>query len=128
MIDLLDTQIYSLIGEEGFEKLVAAFYRQVPGDPVLGPMYPAKDFAGAQLRLREFLIQRFGGPDRYSRQRGHPALRRRHARFTINEEAKGRWLQLMERALQETDLAPAAVGPLRKFFHEAAAFLINTPG
>jgi len=34
-------EIYKQIGEEGFERLVAAFYRQVPADDVLGPMYPA---------------------------------------------------------------------------------------
>jgi hypothetical protein len=41
-------QVYSQIGEEGFARLIAAFYRQVPGDDVLGPMYPAEDLDGAR--------------------------------------------------------------------------------
>ena len=74
-MDLLDTQLYGLIGEDGFRRLVAAFYRRVPGDDILGPMYPESDMAGAEERLRGFLIQRFGGPDDYSQRRGHPRLR-----------------------------------------------------
>ena len=30
-----------MVGTEGFTRLVAAFYRQVPQDDLLGPMYPA---------------------------------------------------------------------------------------
>ena len=62
-MDLLDTHVYGLIGEEGFTRLVAGFYRRVPTDDILAPMYPKQDFAGAEERLRGFLIQRFGGPD-----------------------------------------------------------------
>ena len=46
-------EIYKQIGEEGFERLARAFYAQVPGDDVLGPMYPAHDLAGAEERLKE---------------------------------------------------------------------------
>ena len=35
-----ETEIYPIIGEEGFTRLVAAFYRQVPHDDILGAMYP----------------------------------------------------------------------------------------
>jgi truncated hemoglobin YjbI len=31
-----DQDIYTLVGEEGFTRLIAAFYRQVPGDDILG--------------------------------------------------------------------------------------------
>ena len=124
-MDLLDTKLYSLIGEEGFRKLVAAFYRRVPSDEILGPMYPAEDLAGAEERLRLFLIQRFGGPFTYSEQRGHPRLRMRHAPFPIDVAARNRWIELMEAAMAETNLPEAAVGHLRKFFHDTATFMMN---
>ena len=124
-MDLLDTQIYSIIGEDGFERLVAAFYRRVPQDPILGPLYPPQDLAGAKQRLREFLIQRFGGPQRYSDSRGHPRLRMRHAPFVIDQRARNRWVELMESALDEVKLDERAVPHLRKFFHEGATFMIN---
>ena len=47
-MDLLDTHIHSLIGEDGFTRLVAAFYSRIPADPILGPMYEKRDLAGAR--------------------------------------------------------------------------------
>lgn len=120
-----DQDIYPLIGEEGFERLVGAFYRQVPADDVLGPMYPRHDLKGAEERLRDFLIFRFGGPPRYLEQRGHPRLRMRHAPFPIAQAARDRWIELMNRALVEAALPPAAADLLRKFFDEVATFMIN---
>lgn len=125
MTDLLDTNVYSRIGEEGFQRLVAAFYRRVPADDVLATMYPREDLAGAEQRLREFLVQRFGGPDRYSQQRGHPRLRMRHLPFHINRAARDRWVSLMEAALAEVKLPPQAEAPLRRFFHDTATFMMN---
>ncbi len=124
-MDLLDTHVYSLVGDAGFERLVAAFYRRVPGDDILGPMYPKDDLAGAEQRLRDFLVQRFGGPDRYSQRRGHPRLRMRHHPFKIDRAARDRWVSLMEAALAETQLPPEAERMLRQFFHDSATFLIN---
>ena len=126
-MDLLDTQVYSVIGDDGFARLVAAFYRRVAADDILRPMYPEDDLAGAEQRLREFLIQRFGGPMIYSEKRGHPRLRMRHVPFAIDQRGRDRWIQLMEAALAEVRFPAEAVPPLRKFFHEAATFMINRP-
>ena len=101
-----DDEIYGAIGEDGFERLVAAFYRQVPADDILGPMYPADDLAGAAERLRDFLVGRFGGPPRYIERRGHPRLRMRHLPFAVGGAARDRWMRLMGRALDEAALPP----------------------
>lgn len=118
--------VYAAIGDEGFARLVRAFYAQVPEDDVLGPMYPADDLAGAEERLRDFLIGRFGGPPRYMEQRGHPRLRMRHARFKLDGPARDRWVALMDRALDISDLPADVVPLLRGFFHETATFLRNS--
>ena len=120
-----EQQVYSVIGQEGFHRLVAAFYRQIPADPVLGPMYPAQDLAGAEERLRDFLIFRFGGPVTYLETRGHPRLRMRHARFIVNEQARQHWMLLMDRALEESQLPGDAQTILREFFASTADFLKN---
>ena len=123
-----DSEVYAVIGEEGFERLVAAFYRQVPSDDILGPMYPQDDMAGAEERLRDFLIFRFGGPHRYIEQRGHPRLRMRHAPFAVNQAARDRWVTLMDRALAEARLPAEAEEPLRRFFESTATFMMNRAG
>ncbi len=121
-----DSEIFEAIGEQGFERLVAAFYRQVPGDDILGPMYPADDLDGAEQRLRDFLIGRFGGPPRYIEQRGHPRLRMRHAPFAINGDARNRWVELMSRALEEAQLPREVELALRPFFEGVATMMMNT--
>jgi hemoglobin len=120
-----DGDIYQSIGEQGFADLVAAFYRQVPADDILGPMYPPDDLRGAEARLRDFLVGRFGGPSRYIEQRGHPRLRMRHAPFPVTAAARDRWMQLMTRALDETALPPEIDATLRAFFADVATMMIN---
>jgi len=106
-------------------KLVAAFYRRVPTDDVLGPMYPPDDLANAEQRLRDFMIYRLGGPQRYIEQRGHPRLRARHMPFRINKAARDRWMKLMEEAMMETSLPVEAEQFLRTFLDGMSTFLIN---
>jgi hemoglobin len=124
--DLLEeNELYAAVGEEGFRRLVAGFYRRVPADEILGPMYPAHDLAGAEKRLADFLIYRFGGPETYIVQRGHPRLRMRHNPFTIDAAARDRWLQLMVEAAEESGFPPEALDTLFFFFAQMATFLIN---
>lgn len=120
-----ESAVYDAIGEAGFTRLVAAFYAQVPGDDILAPMYPQDDLAGAEERLRDFLVGRFGGPLRYVERRGHPRLRARHAPFHINRRARDRWMTLMTRALDEAAFAPDVDAVLRAFFENTATFMIN---
>ena len=123
--ELTDQQVYSTIGEVGFTALVAAFYRRVPTDDLLSHLYPPDDFDAAERRLREFLIQRFGGPARYSETRGHPRLRMRHAPFKVDRAARDRWMTLMDAALVETQLPADVTFLLRKYFDDTATFMIT---
>jgi hemoglobin len=120
-----ELNVYALVGEQGFARLTAAFYRRVPDDDILGPMYPAHDLAAAEQRLRDFLVGRLGGPPRYIEQRGHPRLRARHAPFRIDQAARDRWLALMSEAIEEAALPADAGQFLRVFLAEMATFMIN---
>jgi hemoglobin len=122
-----EQEVYTRIGSEGFQRLVAAFYRQIPSDDVLGPLYQHHDLDGAERRLRDFLIFRFGGPSTYLETRGHPRLRMRHAPFAIGTSARDRWVQLMSRALDESNLPQDAHSILKSFFASTATFLMNRP-
>jgi hemoglobin len=120
-----DTDIYTAIGEDGFRRLVAAFYRQIPEDDILGPIYPRDDLAGAEERLRGFLIFRFGGPETYIEQRGHPRLRMRHAPFPVDAAARNRWMELMNRALDEVQFPPEVHAILEGYFESTATAMMN---
>jgi hemoglobin len=118
-------EVYAAIGEDGFRRLVAGFYRRVASDEILGPMYRGRDLAGAEQRLRGFLIYRFGGPATYIEQRGHPRLRMRHAPFAVDQVARDRWIELMTAALHEVQFPPEPNAVLHSFFESTASFLIN---
>jgi hemoglobin len=120
-----ETAIYSTIGEDGFIRLVAAFYRQVPDDDILGKMYPPGELAAAEQRLCDFLIYRFGGPQRYIEERGHPRLRARHLPFHIDRAARDNWMRLMNNAFAEAALPTEVEQHLRTFFDQMSTFMIN---
>ena len=122
---LMPRSLHEMIGDDGFTRLIGAFYRQIPEDDILGPIYPADDLAGAEQRLRDFLIFRFGGSKHYIEQRGHPRLRQRHLPFPVDQRARDRWVSLMERALAETQLPAQAEQMLREFFSDTATFMMN---
>lgn len=125
IVSVEENEVYSAIGEERFKQLIANFYRQIPGDDILGPLYPQDDFPGAEERLREFLIFRFGGPSQYLEKRGHPRLRMRHAPFPVNQAARDRWMQLMEKALESVPVPEEAKQLLRAYFESTATAMMN---
>ncbi len=116
------------LGESGFARLVAAFYRRVREDDLIGPMYPPEDWEGAERRLADFLIFRFGGSERYLQERGHPRLRMRHVPFSIGEAERDRWLKLMGAAMDEMGLSGEARVNLEAFFDQVADFMRNREG
>ena len=119
--------IFATLGEEGFQQLTKAFYRRVREDELIGPMYPDKDWAGAEERLREFLLFRFGAVTKYLEKRGHPRLRARHMPFRIGIAERDRWVLLMGEAAEEVVADVGVRGALMEFFAQVADFLRNTP-
>ncbi len=117
--------IFQLLGADCLTAIVAGFYRRVPQDSILGPMYPAHDLAGAEQRLRSFLIYRFGGPPDYLRDRGHPRLRQRHAPFVVDQAARDRWMQLMMASIDEQQVSAEHRAYLERFLGDIATFLQN---
>ena len=120
-----DTPSPAEFGEPEITAMVAAFYRRVRTDDLIGPMYPDNDWEGAEKRLRDFLIFRFGGSDRYIQERGHPRLRMRHAPFSIGIAERDRWLELMDEAMVETKVPGSVTLNLKTFFGQVADFMRN---
>ncbi len=115
-------------GEETFRRLVHHFYAGVAEDPLLRPLYPEPDLAGAEERLRMFLVQYWGGPRTYQEQRGHPRLRMRHAPFAIGIAERDAWLRHMRAAVDSLDLPESAAVMLWDYLEMAAHSMVNQPG
>lgn len=108
-----------------FEALVQRFYRGVATDPVLRPLYPEADLAGAQRRLTLFLAQYWGGPRTYDEERGHPRLRMRHMPFAIGTAERDAWLRLMRDAIAWADPPPPVAARLTAYLEMAAEAMRN---
>ncbi len=117
--------VVSALGEEGFQRLVAAFYKEVREDEILAPMYPESDWEGAEKRLYDFLLFRFGLSDRYIKERGHPRLKMRHMPFAIGEKERDHWLERMSEAMDAIELDGEARELLTAFFAQVADFMRN---
>lgn len=118
-------RLYLEMGEEKIRRMVAIFYQRVRVDEVIGPMYPPDDWEGAEKRLVDFLCYRFGGPDTYIRERGHPRLRARHLPFRIGVKERDRWLDLMGMAMREAEVSVEHAPVLGAFFAQLADFMRN---
>jgi hemoglobin len=112
-------------GAPTFTRLVAHFYAGVRTDPVLAPLYPQDDWDGAEVRLRAFLEQSWGGPTTYSQQRGHPRLRMRHAPFAIGSAERDAWLTHMRAAVDSLELTAEQDATLWGYLEMAARSMQN---
>jgi hemoglobin len=113
-------------GEATFRAIVARFYAEVAVDDVLLTLYRREDLAGAEERLRLFLMQYWGGPSTYSDQRGHPRLRMRHVPFAIGPAAREAWLRAMRIAIDEADLSEPHRERLWSYLETTAHAMTNS--
>ena len=121
------SEIVATLGEAPLRRLVGGFYQRVRQDDLIGPMYPADDWEGAEKRLADFLVYRMGGAPTYLEQRGHPRLRARHFPFAIGTAERDRWLELMGQALQEAALPERETALMTQFFAQVADAMRNRP-
>jgi hemoglobin len=120
------TTLYAIAGGMPFfERLVGRFYEGVAADPVLRPLYPEADLAGARRRLTLFLAQYWGGPRTYDEERGHPRLRMRHVPFAIGPAERDRWLVHMRAAIAELSPPPDVADALERYIANAAEAMRN---
>lgn len=112
-------------GHETFVRLVHGFYQRVAEDAPLRALYPEEDLGDAEVRLRMFLEQYFGGPGTYSQQRGHPRLRMRHVDYAVTPDMRDRWMAHMLAAMDDLELPESHDAAMRDYFQRAADMMIN---
>lgn len=82
-------------GSERLEQLTAEFYRRIPDDNLLGPVFAGMD-AGHPHHVALFLGEVLGGPPLYSeRHGGHPEMVRHHLGRHLTEPMRRRWIGLL---------------------------------
>jgi hemoglobin len=91
-------------GTEAFERLTEVFYRTVVKDDLIGPLFAHMDPDHPQ-HVAMWLSEVFGGPDRYTKERGgYPNMLRHHLGKAISEQQRRRWVSLLMDAADEVGL------------------------
>ncbi|GAA4566904.1 group II truncated hemoglobin [Planotetraspora kaengkrachanensis] len=91
-------------GSEAFERLTEVFYGHVLKDDLLAPIFAHMDERHPRF-VAMWLSEVFGGPDRYTRERGgYPHMLAQHLGKHIREEQRRRWVSLLMDAADEVEL------------------------
>ncbi|MFI6500744.1 group II truncated hemoglobin [Nonomuraea typhae] len=91
-------------GVEAFERLTEVFYAKVKKDDLIGPLFEHMD-PGHPKYVAMWLSEVFGGPKRYTEERGgYPHMLSQHLGKGISEPQRRRWVNLLMDAADEVDL------------------------
>jgi hemoglobin len=91
-------------GQDTFERLTEAFYGKVRRDPLLGPVFRDMDRNHPKY-VAAWLAEVFGGPPRYTEERGgYPHMLSKHRGRALTEEMRRRWVNLICDAADEAGL------------------------
>jgi hemoglobin len=91
-------------GAEAFERLTAVFYSKVKRDDLLEEVFRSMD-AQHPRHVAAWLAEVFGGPPRYTQERGgYPHMLAKHRGLALTEEERRRWVSLICDAADEAGL------------------------
>jgi len=91
-------------GGEALTRLCEAFYREVRGDDLLGPVFAGMD-AQHPRYVAMWLAEVFGGPADYTARRGgYPHMLGKHLGRALTEKQRRRWVNLLLDAADEVGL------------------------
>ena len=82
-------------GEASFERLMETFYARVRQDDLLEPLFRGMDPDHPKY-VAAWLAEVFGGPNRYTAQRGgYPHMLAKHRGRALTESQRRRWVSLI---------------------------------
>ncbi|MGO8915047.1 MAG: group II truncated hemoglobin [Stellaceae bacterium] len=125
-----DTPFSLIGGEAGVDRLVETFYRRMDALPEargIRALHRA-DLTSTKSVLKLYLGEWLGGPDLYSRERGHPRLRMRHMHVAIGPADRDAWMLCMRGAVEEVVESEKLRDILLEKFFKLADWVRNDQG
>ena len=97
-------KILKTFGEAAIRNMVLHHHTLLKKSSI-GDMFPAdeKEFLEGTQKTADFFVEALGGGDIFSSKHGHPALRGRHFRFTIDEKGREIWLMMYKKTLRDIE-------------------------
>ena len=88
-------------GAPAVDKIVEEFFSRMEALPearTVRAMH-ADDLVKTKAVMKRYFSELLGGPMQFSEERGHPALKGRHAGFAIGPQERDAWMKCMHEAL-----------------------------
>ena len=89
-------------GAPAIDKIVEEFFRRMEALPeasAIRAIY-AEDLAKTKSVMKRYFSELLGGPMEFPEERGHPALRMRHAAIPIGPKERDAWMKCMGEAFE----------------------------
>ncbi|HOI82898.1 MAG TPA: globin [Campylobacterales bacterium] len=119
-------KILKVFGEANIRAMVLHHHSLLLKSSV-GDMFPQdeKEFLEGTEKTADFFVEALGGGDIFSSKHGHPALRGRHFRFTIDEKGREIWLMMYKKTLKEIDFPKEFIGEFWNWIEPLSIRMIN---
>ncbi|MDD5406279.1 MAG: globin [Sulfurovaceae bacterium] len=93
----------------------------------IGNLFPADNdaFIFATEKTADFFIEALGGDKAYSPIHGHPALRRRHLPFTVDEKGREIWLMMYKKTINDLQMPEELIEEFWNWIEPLSMRMIN---
>jgi hemoglobin len=117
-------------GAPAVDRLVETFYRRMDTLPEAAGIRALHepDLGPTKAVLKHYLTEWLGGPKLYSKTRGHPRLRMRHAPFQIGPTERDAWMLCMRGALADVVTDESLRAQLEQALFKLADWVRNDAG
>ncbi len=119
-------KILKTFGEANIRAMVFHHHSLLKKSSV-GDMFPQdeKEFLAGTEKTADFFVEALGGGDIFSSKHGHPALRGRHFRFTIDEKGREIWLMMYKKTLKDVNFPKELIEEFWNWIEPLSIRMIN---
>lgn len=118
--------ILKAAGEQKIRAMVL-YHHSLLRKSSVGDMFPSDEaaFLEGTDKTADFFVEALGGGDVFSSKHGHPALRSRHFRFTIDEKGREIWLMLYKKTLKDIEFPKEYIEEFWNWIEPLSIRMIN---
>ncbi len=121
------TYFQKIGGAPAIDKIVEDFFRRMetlPEARTVRDMH-SDDLAKTKSVMKRYFSELLGGPMHFSEERGHPALKGRHAAMDIGPKERDAWMRCMREALQSNVADESLRQYIEERFYQLADWVRN---
>jgi len=114
-------------GAPAIDKIVEEFFSRMEALPeaeTIRAMH-SDDLAKTKSVMKRYFAELLGGPMQFSETRGHPALKGRHAGFSIGPRERDAWMRCMREALETVVTEESLRRHIEERFYQLADWVRN---